>query len=888
MRWLEQLFVRRRMQRDIADELQSHLDERADELVAGGMARDQALAQARRELGNFSDLEERARDVWRWPIVDDFLLDLRHAARLLRKSPLFTLVAVITLALGIGANTAIFSLINDVLLAPLPFSHPEQLVRVYSEHGGRRFGPSIPDLRDMAHESRTFAQLVGYDTWNKNLTATPGGEPEQTRIGLVPAEYFVALGISPVVGRLFTAEENRWGSHHVALISASFWRSRYDRDPAIVGRSLRINDEPYAIVGVVPDVIPSWMDAQQADVRVFTPFAAISPEDPWAESSRDGRGFFTVGRLKPGVTLEQARAELQVIAAELAARHPVDRGIGASVEPLSESRVGTMRPTLLMLMGAVGLVLLIACFNVANLIMARNSVRVHELAIRTALGASRARLFRQLLAESLLLGLCGGGLGLLVAELAGGLLGSLHPAPQLAGGHIDGRVLAFTFGVAVVTSILFGIAPAYSAAMAHPQAALRDGGRSDTGGRRRRSWRRMLVAGEVALSLMLSIGAGLLIKSVIRLSSQDLGFRGDHLLTARVYLPESRYRDKDAVTRFSDDFAEKMRRLPEVVDASASDLVPPAYHWPFAFAVVGRPTLEPGALPSANFGVVDTHYLKTLGVPLLRGRDFDASDTENNPRVVLINQTLANRYFPNEDPVGQQIDVGTPGRLAPPVPGQPMPRLTIIGVIGDARNRGLSLPPDPDLIGLYRQNPEQNSGFRRIIVRTRVPPSSLASTLRAELRAIDPELPLFEVRTMDEIVARQSADGRFGGLLLTVFAALGIALAVVGVYGVAAYTLAQRRKEFAVRIALGARAGQIMRMVLGEGLAVGAAGIALGLGGALVGTRVAGSLLYGVSPRDPATFAASSIVVAVIVVLATLLPSRRVRRIHPTESLKGD
>jgi len=888
--WLGQLFVRARMRRDLEEELRAHLDEKVDELMAAGVPRDEATAQARRELGNVSDIEERAGDVWRWPMVDDFLLDLRHAARMLRKSPLFTVVAVVTLALGIGANTAIFSVVNDVLLAPLPFAHPEQLVTVHSMQAGRRFGPSLPDVRDLARESRTLAQLVGCDTWNKNVSATPASEPEPMRVGLVPPSYFTTLEIAPIRGRLFTADENRWGSHHVALITAGFWRTHYGEDSRILERSLLINDEPYRIIGVVPDVIPTWMDAQHADVRVFTPFGAFGPEDPFAESSRDGRGFFTVGRLRPGATIEQARAELRLIAAGLAARYPVDRGISATVEPLVETRAGTMRPILLVLMGAVGLILLIACFNVANLMVARNSTRRHELAIRSSLGASRARLLRQLLTESLLLGLLGGALGLALAEMSGQLIGSLHvaAASQLATARLDGRVLAFTFAVVVGTSIVFGIAPAWSAARANPQAALRDGGRADTGGRHRRSLRRMLVAAEVALSLMLSIGAGLLVRTVVRLQSQDLGFRSDHLLTARLYLPNARYGDSDSITRVSDRLAERARDLPGVVDASAGDLVPPAYQWAFAFAVVGRPLPATTAVPTANFGTVDTRYVKTLGIPLLRGRDFDASDTATSPRVVLINETFARRYFPGEDPIGKQIDVGTPGRLEPPVQGKPMPRLTIVGVIGDTRNRGLSLPPDPDMIGLYRQNPEQNSAFKRLILRTSVAPSSLVPSLRAAVRAIDRDLPLFEVRTIEQLVAQQNADSLFGTTLLSLFALLGLSLAVVGVYGVASYTVAQRRREIAIRMALGARADQVLRLVLREGLVVGGWGIVVGIAGALAITRVAASVLHGVSPRDPITFVVGVIAVAAAVLVATLLPCWRATRVEAAEALQAE
>jgi putative ABC transport system permease protein len=885
--WLPRLRGRDRLRRDIAAELEAHLDEKVEALVAGGMTRPEARLRARRELGNATNIAEAAGDVWRWPIVDDFMLDLRHAARALAHAPLFTLVAVATLALGIGANTAIFSVVNAVLLQPLPFAHPEQLVRIVSTRDGATFGPSPPDLRDMARESRSFTQLVGYDNWDKNLSSD-NGDPEQIRVGLVPGEYFTVLGISPLKGRLFAAEENRWGNHHVAIIADSFWRARFAGDPAILGRSVRINEEPFTIVGVVPDVIPPWMDARHKPIRVWTPFAPW-PQDPWAEDERDGRGFATVARLKPGVSLDAARADLELVAARLAARHPVDRGVGVKIEPLVASRIGQLRPALLLLMVAVALILLIACFNVANLVLARNSSRAHELSIRAALGASRARLVRQLLTESLLLSCIGGGLGLTLAWYGCDLLAWLHPsAPQIAAAGIDGRVLAFTVVITIVTSLVFGIAPAYSAAMMHPHAALKDGGRSDSGGPARRSLRRLLVAAEVAIALMLSIGAGLLIKSVARLQTQDLGFRTDHLLTERLYLPSTRYPDPGSRTRFCDRFAAEVRNLPGVSAATATDLTPPSYRWQFAFGVVGRPAPEPGTTAIANVGVVDEHYLTTLGIPLKRGRNFLASDTAESPRVVLINETLARRYFANEEPIGKQIDVGQPERLAPAGDGQPMPRLTIIGVIGDTKNRGLLLAADPDLIELYRQSPEQNFGFKRLIVHTTIPPAMLVPRLREVLRAIDPELPFAEVRTMDEIVLEQAADNVFSTWLLTIFALLGLSLAVVGVYGVVSYTVAQRRKEIAIRVALGAQVNDVVRLILREGMVVGGVGIALGIGGALASMQLARSLLFAVSPRDPLTFAGSAIGVAAVILAATLVPCRRALRIEPLEALKAD
>ena len=881
MSWIRRLISRGASLRDLAEELQAHLDERADELVAAGMSPADARAQARREFGNPTAIEEQAREVWRWPVVEAFLADLRRAVRMLAKAPGFSVVAVLTLALGIGANAAVFSVLNAVLLRPLPFPSPEQLVRVFSTIDGITVGPSPPDLRDLARENRTFEFLVVYDTWRKNL-AVPGRDPEQVRVGLVPGEYFRALGIRPIVGRLFSEEENRWGAHYVAVVSASFRAEELGAgDP--LGRTIRINEEPYVIVGIVPDVIPGWMDPTGTTVRVWTPFAPA--RDVWDESSRrdrSGRGFSTVGRLRPGVSLQQAQTDLRAIAADLARRHPVNAGVGVAVEPLLGSRIATLRPTLSLLMAAVVLILLLAGFNVASLLIARNGTRRQEFAIRTALGAGHARLASQLLAETLVLSCLGAGAGLGLAALATRVLARIGPEriPQLAEARLDGSVLLFTLSTTLLIALFFGTVPALVGAPANPGDVLRASARHGAGGAGQRRLRQLLVVGEVSLALVLLVGAGLLVNGLFRLEGRDLGFRRDHLLTEHLYLPNARYGSPERITRFCDAYAARIRELSGVGDVSITDIVPPTYLWRVPLTVVGKEPPARNAVPTANFGVSDTHYLRTLGLRLLRGRDFAETDLPTSPRVALVNEAFVRRYLPDTDPVGRQILVGEPDAA-----NGTRPVLTIVGVIADASNRGVTDVADPDLIGLFRQNPEQNFGFKSVVLRTTVPPTRVIPELRRALRSLDPDLPFGEVRTMDEIVARETSEGRFATWLFGTFAALGLVLATVGVYGLIAYLVTQRDREIAIRFALGAQRTDVVRLIAREGVKVGTIGIALGLLGAVASARLASGLLYGLSPRDPLTFAASTAALAIVLALAVVLPCRRAARIEANAAL---
>ncbi|MGA9732667.1 MAG: ABC transporter permease, partial [Candidatus Acidiferrales bacterium] len=547
--WRRTSLRRSQMDSEMDAELRFHLEAYAEDLVRSGVPRAEALRRARLEFGGVDKTKEECREASGVHLFETLVRDLRYSARALRKSPGFTIVAVLTLALGIGANTAIFSAVNALMLRPLPFTAADQLVRVYSIQKGmfntfaNPDGPSPLDVRDFAQRSRSFQKMVAYDTWAKNVSfGESAGQPEQMEVGLVPAAYFEILDIRPIIGRLFTADENQEGKNYVAAISAQLWRNRYAGDPSVLGRKIRINGEPYSIVAVMPDVIPAWVEPGRHS-EIWTPFP-YTP-DMWAESGRGERGYAVLGRLKPGVSLEQAQADLSVIAAALAAEHPVDQGVGVAVKRLADSRIGALRPMLYLLIGAVSLILLIACVNLANLLLARNSARQRELAVRAALGAGRGGLVRQLLAETLLLSLVGGAVGFAGAEIGLRALARMHPEnlPQLGSVGIDWRVLAFTLLVSLVTSLIFGLAPAFMGTRLNLVDALKQGGRSGMSGRSSQRVRSLLVITEMAMCLMLLVGASLLIRSIMRLEAQNLGVRQDHLLRGRIYLPPVRYSD---------------------------------------------------------------------------------------------------------------------------------------------------------------------------------------------------------------------------------------------------------------------------------------------------------------------------------------------------------
>ena len=891
----------RRHDERLQEEIEEHLALQTAENLRAGLPPAEARRQAILKFGAVESIKEEYRAERRILLVDTLLRDLRYALRMLRKNPGFTLVAVLTLALGIGADTAIFSVVESVLFRPLPFPRPDQIVRVISTKdgapinpngSGRTGGPSAVDMRDFAQDSHSFENMAVYDTWRKNVSfGDRQTQPEQAWVGLVPREYFEILELKPILGRLFTPQEGDVCRCYVAAISAQLWNTRYGGDKAILGQQIRINDEAYTIIAVMPDVIPAWMEAKA--VQIWTPLPFVDPSgDLYGEAGRAGRGFYSLARMKPGVSMEQAQADLATIAARLAAAYPIDRGIGVALERLSETRAHDLRPMLYLLIGAVSLILLIACVNLANLLLARNSVREQELAMRAALGAGKGRLVAQLLAETLMLSLIGGAVGLALARIGVASLTRIHPdnLPQLASIAVDWRVLLFTVLVSLTTSLLFGLGPALTGARLNPANALKLGSRSGTAGWRAQRMRNVLVVMEMAMSLMLLVGASLLVQSILRLERQQLGIRQDHLLTGHFYLPGVRYPNPGAITRFSDQFAERVRALPGVVEASVTTLYPPTYNWPQMLDIPGRPPAQIQDIPSAQFGVADTHFLRTLGVPLVRGRDFAESDSATGPPVALISQQLARRYFPAEDPLGRRIHIGPPQFLHIP-PGADITDsadVIIIGIMGDIRNSGLASPPEPQIVVLYSQHPLVNYGFKDIVVRTAANPRLLVPEITAQLHAMDSDMPFAQVQTIDEIVEQQTGGQRFTTLLLGLFAAAGLVLAAVGIYGVVSFLVAQRRRELAVRLAVGASAGNVLWLVLKEGLQMAAIGASLGLLGVWASQKLIARLLFGISPVDPLTFAASATFLIAVVMVACWAPAWRAARVDPCTALRSE
>ena len=887
---------RSRREEELDREIASHLELEAEEQEESGLPREEAHHAARRAFGNTAIVREDVRAIWNAVWLERFARDVKYASRSLRKSPGFAAVAVLTLALGIGANTAIFSAIDALMLRPLPFTAADQLVRVYSIQKGmfntfaNPDGPSALDVWDFARRSRSFQKMVAYDTWRKNVSfGESAGQPEEMAVGLVPAAYFEILNIRPIIGRLFSEEENQEGKNYVAAISAQVWRTRFDGDPSVLGRKIHINGEAYTIVAVMPNVIPAWVEPGRHS-EIWTPFP-YSP-DMWSESGRGERGYAVLARLKPGVSLEQAQADLSVIAAALSAEHPVDQDVGVAVKKLADSRVGALRPMLYLLMGAVSLILLIACVNLANLLLARNSARQQELAMRAALGAGRRGLVRQLLAETLLLSVIGGAVGLAGAEIGLRSLSRMHPEnlPQLGSVGIDWRVLTFTLLVSLITSLLFGLAPAFMGTRLNLVDALKQGGRSGTSGRSSQHVRSLLVITEMAMCLMLLVGASLLVRSIMRLEGQNLGIRPDHLLRGRIYLPPVRYTNPGVRTRFCDNFATRVRALPGVIEATVTTVYPPNNGWTQMLVIPGHPITRIQDIPSAQFGIVDQHFLQTLGIPLVRGRDFAESDGATSPPVALISEELKRRYFATEDPIGRKIHIGPPPSLQFTAEENITDDVdvTIIGVIGDFKNAGLALAPQPQITVLYSQHPLVNGGFKDIVIRTASESHLLEPEIRSQLRALDSEIPFAEVETIGELVERQTGGQRFTVVLLASFAVAGLALAVVGIYGVVSFLVAQRKQEMAVRMALGASRANVLWLVLKHSWELAAIGAAMGLAGAWAAQRLMSGLLFGISPVDPVTFAAAAAFLMAVAGIASAIPGARVMHIDPSSALRQD
>ena len=881
----------RKRNADLERELASDLELEEQEQRENGIPAYEARYAALRAFGNHALIREQTHETWTWAPFERFLGDIRYAFRQMRKSPGFTAVVVLVLAMAIGANASVFSVLNAVVLRPLEFQNASRLVEITSVKNGKPVGTSAPDVKDFAAQNRTFEKMAVYDEWRKNVSASPGGEnAQELMVGLAPRELFETLGVRPLLGRLFTAEEGLAGRNHVTLITESFWRTRFQRDPKILGRALAINDQPYTIVGVIPDEIPGWINASYNQVRglaLWEPFLPMP--GVWSEQSRSGRGYGAIGLLKPGVNIAEAQADLARIAHNLSVAYPADQDIGVEVIPLENMRSGDLKPLLLLLMGAVGLILLIACSNLAALLLARNTARQREFAMRKALGAGRAALVRQVLAETLVLSVMGSGLGLAMAWGATRALRLGDPGhlPQLLELTLDWRVVIFTLLAGLTTCLFFGLAPALVSTRVEASCVLKDGGRSSSGASRQ-GFRKILVTAQIALSLMLLVGAGLLIQTLQRLENQDLGFHIDHLMHGQLYLPPAQYPTPESITEFCDRLTQRLRAVPGVRAVSITEIYPPSDRWQEMFSIEGRPVSRLHDIPSTVFGVVDANYLRTAGIALVRGRDFSESDREKTLPIAIVNQAFVKKFFPDEDPIGRRIEVGAPAKLLAEDEwmGSERVTVTIAGVMRDNRDQGLALPVAPQLIGLFRQMPPVNSGFKDLLVRSDIAPDALQRSIEQQIHALDPRIPLSEAESMSAYLGDLTAVQRFTSAILSSFAGLGLMLAVMGIYGVIAYLVAQRTQEIGIRLALGAPRSAVVWLVSSQGLRMALAGLVVGLLGTTLAARSLTSLLYGVSALDPLTLGSASIVLVAVALAACALPARRAARIDPMQALR--
>jgi putative ABC transport system permease protein len=795
--------------------------------------------------------------------------DLRYALRQLIKSPGFAAVTILTLALGIGACTAIFSVVNAVLLRPLDYPDPARLVIIRETNlpDFPEFSASPPNYLDWEKQTKSYEHLAAYSGSRINLTGD--GEPQQL-VGIkATAHYFDVYGIKPALGRTFLPEEDALGKEHVVVLSYPFWQRVFGGAADVLGRPVQLNGEPYTVIGVAPlgfgiaSKIDAWMP------MAFKP-------DETANDARGGHYLSVVGRLRAGVTVAQAEAELKVLAAQLAKQYPdSNKGWGIFMMPLQDYSVRDVRTVLYTLLGAVGCVLLIACANIANLLLARATARHREISIRAALGASRARLVRQLLTESVLLALCGGLAGMLLARWGLDALLALAPAnlPRVTDIHLNAGVLVFSLALSVITGLVFGIAPAWLAASADVNEALKQGSRGSTEGGARGRMRSALVVIEVTLALMLLGGAGLLARSFIQLAHVDPGFTPENATVLRLSLPQKKYALPEQQTAFANSLLERVKNLPGVQAAGLTHSMPLVSDYVLSFNIEGRPALAPSDLPNTNYYAVTPDYFRAMGIRLVRGRVFTAQDDAKAPRVAIINETMARQHFPNEDPVGKRINI-TNG---------PDTWREIIGIVGDIKQYGVDKATSNQSYEPFAQVPFSSLN---VVIRTSGPPAALLGAIRPTVYAVDKDQPIGTIRPLEEIMADSIARQRFAMTLLTVFSLVALVIAAVGIYGVMAYSVVQRTGEFGIRMALGAQQRDVLRLVLTQGGKLIGLGLIIGLAATLAASRAMGSMLFNTSAQDPLTLATITLLLGAVALIACLLPANRATKVNPIEALR--
>ncbi len=886
MSWIARLrgmLRRERLDRDLDEELRSHIEMRAADNLAAGMSPQAARYEAQKRFGNTALLKEDTRnaDIVGW--LDVAARDFRYALRMLQRSPGFTAVAVLTLILGIGANTAIFSVINSVLLRPLPYHDPGSLVMVWetnSQHPKPHNTVSPPNFLDWQTRNTVFSDMAYIADVRNNLTGI--GDPEEVVVQAVSANFFSVLEVNLLLGTGFTPENGQAGHDNVVILSYGLWKDRFAGEPAIVGKSILLNGKPRTVVGVAPQNF-NWFikdgSLTGARPRLWSPF--VFPQS-FHDHKQIGRFLTVAARLKPGVTAAQAQAEMTAIAAQLEHEYPdFDGHWGINVVPLRQQISGELRPALLILFGAVAFVLLIACANVSSLLLARAASREREMAIRTAIGASRWRIARQLLMESLLLAVIGGGIGVALTVLGTNALlaASPHNLLDLPSVSIDLRLLAFAVAATLLAGLLFGFLPSYVSAHSQISQTLREGGRGSSSGKRRRFARSAFVVAQLSLALVLLAGSGLLIRSFVRLVGVHPGFDTAHLLTFKVSLSQSKYASDKLCMAFFQQLLARIGAVPGVRSVTMENF-PPLTGLGAATGVhlLSQPQVSLMDLPVANVRVVGPEYFSTMSIPLRAGRLFNEREMAEEKHVAIINQAFADKYLNGVNPLGQKAVIYM--KSLAESGNQPS---EIIGVVGDVRQMGLDVAAEPTV---YWPIPELVYSGMTILVRTSGDPLSVVPAIHAELQQLDREQPMASIATMEQLLADSLSRARFTMLLLGIFAAVALLLAAVGIYGLIAYSVTQRTQELGIRIALGAQRRDVLRLVLGQGTRLTLLGLALGIAAALGITRLLASLLFGISATDPLTFAGVAALLAFVALLACFIPARRATRVDPIVALR--
>jgi predicted permease len=880
-------FSRQVWEREMTEELRDHIERQTAANVASGMASEEARRRARAHFGAFDGVREDCREERRGFWLETFFADVRFGMRMLRKNPGFTLIAVLTLALGIGASTAVFSVVNAILIKPLPYPHSERiLIPWHVPPGGAYLGFSEApwgrvDAEFAFQESKTFESLGAFKTDSFNLTGS--GDPLRLDGLRASAGFFPTMGISPVLGRAFTIEEDQPGHEHEVILGGSIWRDVFGGDPHILGRVIDMNGEPYTVVGVMPlgfvfpraeEMPPNFNMPRETQLWVPLALAPgpLIPAEP--------QELAVIGCVKPGVTIDQAQAEMNVLAGRLDRQYPRGKGgFESRLIPLSRQVAGDTRRPLLLILGAVGVVLLIACSNVASLLLARTLGRSREFTLRAALGAGRTRLVRQLLTESVLLATVGGVVGFLFAYAGIYFVKMFGPPniPRLHEVRLDVWVFSFTLGVTFVTGILFGLAPAIGATRQNLVEALKEGGHRAGGSNASAGLRKIFIVSEVALALVLIVAAGLLTQTFFRLLAVDPGFRAAHVLTFEVTLPGAKYTDQQHIVALYQRALASLRALPGVNAVGVVETLPMGGATDStAIRFSNTPLAAAKKNPLANYTIASPGFFAAAGTPILRGRDFLDTDTANSQPVAIINSAMAKKFWPGEDPIGKQVAPGSPQ----------YPLETIVGVVADVKHISLREEPPPEMYVPYTQKVWPSLLTMDVVLRTSVDPASMASSVRQAIHSIDSDLPLARVATLDTVVSDSMTQQRFSVLLLGSFGAIALLLASIGMYGVISYSVMQRTQEIGIRMALGAKRRSVLAMVLGQGARLGALGIAIGLVAALALTRLMAGFLYGVQATDPLTFAGVSLLLLAVALVACWIPARRAMRVDPMIALR--